>query len=292
MESNTPLSELPSVPFRADEEYKNKNQANKIPSAILELPRANPTREHLTSEQLVQAKEELINKQNLKMEYPRTRTTRIDPRIPGQRLGLITFIPAKNAIPDKEGCYGVLKLRGNFDNEYEADCWGDKLIREVDSLSEIEYVYVGVEIPLLKDNTMYTASTREVDIQKKIDETVKAQYKQKKEEERKQMLDIQERRNKLTDTSLRHEEENSIDDLDMYIQLKVKKANALKMIDDSNKAISQSNHILSETDPKIQDLEEKNPSFKDEYLERYNRALTAIGANPGDNDIVKYMTKN
>jgi hypothetical protein len=289
MESNIPNSELPAASFRADEETRNKERATTVPQVILEQPRANPAREPLTKEQTQAAKEDLLNKNIIRLEYPRTRLTRRDPTIGHQRLGLISFVPARNATPDAQGCYGVLKLRGNYQNEYEADEWGEKLIREVDSYSEILYVPVGCEFPLMKDDSLYTASTREVDIQKKVDDVVKAQYKQKKTEEKEAMNQINQRRDKLIDPTLRHEEDNSVDDIDMYTQLCVKKAGALQLIDESNKAIAKSNQVLEETNAKIAEIEAVNPSYKDEYIARYTRALNAIGANPVDNDIIKYM---
>jgi hypothetical protein len=165
------------------------------------------------------------------------------------------------------------------------------LIRDHDSFSEIDLVRIGVDFPLMSNNEVYTETTREIDIRKKVDEVVKSHLKNKREEETKAMKEIQERREKLLDTSLTNEKDNSVDDMDMYLQLRVKKGQALKMLDDSKVAIESSTDIINKTNVTLEQIEKEHPEYKNDYLERYNRALSAIGANPAQNDIIKYMTR-
>lgn len=275
--------------YRADREFENKECATKEPACILDLPKGNSFRVPLAGEEAELAKKELFNNEFAKLKFPRTMTARVDPRITRQNFGLLTFIPSKNATPDQDGCFGVVKFRGAFDTAKEAEDTAYDLITKHDSYSEIDLVRIGIEFPLLVDNTIYTASTREIDIRQKLDDTVKADFKKKREQEQKDIKDIQERRQKLIDGEHKEEQYKSIDDIDMYLQLRVKKANALMALDESKKTIETSEDIINKTDVTLKELEEKNPTFVDEYLERYERALTAVGANPQQNPLIKYM---
>lgn len=271
--------------FKADDEKQNAI-ANKAPQCMQELKEADPQATELTLEQTKQAKKELCNNQFLMMEYPRRVKFRKDPDLPGQSFGLISFIPSKGATADSEGCYGVLKVRGTFPNVKEADKWAENLIRNYDSYSDIDFVYVGTDFPLMVDNTMFCSTTREIDIRKKIEETVKESIKTKKEEEKRQMEEVQERQQKL----LNNEEEKVDDeDIDFYTQLRVKKANAQHMMDECKKRITECQAVIDTTDNQINQLDAKYPDYKAEFIAKYKHALDAIGSDAAQNPLIKYM---
>jgi hypothetical protein len=106
------------------------------------------------------------------------------------------------------------------------------------------------------------------------------------------MKDIQERRQKLIDGDHQEEKEKSVDDIDLYIQLRVKKANAMQATDEAEKTILTAKDIIRKTDTVLEKIESEHPDYKDEYLERYKRALGAVGSNPRDNELIKYMIKD
>ena len=79
------------------------------------------------------------------------------------------------------------------------------------------------------------------------------------------------------------------EDIDMYTQLRVKKANALMAINESKKTIGTAESIIDKTNEDLLRLEQDHPEFKDEYLERYYKALDSVGASPQQNSLIDYM---
>lgn len=271
--------------FKADDEKEN-SLSTKTPQCIKELPEADPQAGDLTQEQTKQAKKDLCTNQFLLMEYPRRTKFRKDPVLPGQTYALISFIPSKAAKPDPEGCYGVLKVRGTFPTVNEADKWAENLIRNYDSYSDIDFVFVGNDFPLMVDNTMFCSATREIDIRKKIEDTVKESIKSKKEEEKRQMEEVQERQQKLLNNQ---EEKVDIEDIDFYTQLRVKKANAQHMMDECKRRITECQAVIDTTNSQIDDLDTRYPDYKQEFIAKYKHALEAIGSDASQNPLIKYM---
>jgi len=271
--------------FRADDEKQN-DISNVVPDCIKQLPDTEPNREPLTQEELEKAFKTLVNKQFTNLEFPKKTKFRVDPHINGQMIGLFSFIPSKDAIPDKQGCFGVLKLRGNYGSMHEADKWSENIIRNYDSYSDIDFVYVGKDFPLMTDTSMYCTTTREIDIRKKIEDTVKDSIRQKKEQEKKEMEEIQERQSRLLS---KDEEKTTYDDLDYYVQLRVKKANALMMIEECEKRLVECREVIEKTKTEISDLDSQHPEYKNQYLEKYTKALEAIGTDASKNPLIKHM---
>jgi len=281
--------ELPPSTFKADEEKINVERTQKAPQCMLDMPAPDAQRQSLTPEQTQCAKSQLINKNFVSLDYPKNIKFRVDPRIPSQGIGLVSFIPSKNARPDQDGCFGVLKLRGNFPTVEEADNWSENLIRNYDSFAEIDLVYVGKDFPLMVDNTIYTPTTREIDVRKKVDDVTKSHLKAKQEEERKEMKEIQERQQKLMNPTNAEEKEQALDDLDYYIQLKVKKANADMVIDEADKKKEEARVVSEKTSKELEELDSKFPEYQNEYMERYQNALAAVGADATKNPLINYM---
>jgi hypothetical protein len=272
--------------FKADEE-KRTASSTVVPDCIQQLPKSEPSSSELTEEQTSNAVRSLVNKNFINLEYPKRVKFRVDPHLPGQTFALVSFIPSKHATPDKQGCFGVLKVRGTFPTMNEADKWAEHLVRNYDSYADIDFVPVGKDFPVMVDNTIYVETTREIDVRKKIEETVKEHIKNKKEEEQREIETIQERQNKLLNE---HKEEQQEDmDLDYYTQLRVKKANAQHMLDECHKRMKECNEVIEKTQQQIDQVDEKSPEFKEQYLEKYKKALQAVGADASKNPLIKYM---
>jgi len=245
-----------------------------------------PMRDPLPREQALAAHSELTNPKFTNLEFPRTRKQRVDPEVPKQKIALVSFIPSSGATPDSDGCFGVAKVRGCFSNVEEADEWSQNLIRNYDSYSAIDFVYVGKDFPIMKDNSCYVTETREVDLRKVIDKTTREHVERKRQEEKKEIEEIQERQKKLSE--LPKEVENR-DDIEYYIQLRVKKATALMRQDEAAKVLSQCKKVNEKTNAILTEIEEKHPEFAEQYLERYENALKESGADVAQNPLIKYM---
>lgn len=231
----------------------------------------------LTKEETQVAKEELINKSFINLSYPKTQRIRKDPPLGQQNYFLFTFVPSKNAQPDKDGCFGVMKVRGTFPTPREAEEWAENLIRNVDSFHENTIGYVGSEFPLTVDSK-YCLTTREIDIRNKTDEIARDNIKQQRTHEKKEMDEIQERQKQLLADTSEHKE-SSIDDLDYYTTLRVKRANIRILQEECEKKIKECGKIIKKTITEINNLDDKHPEYKREYESKYKMALDAIGAS-------------
>jgi Family of unknown function (DUF5832) len=275
----------------ADKETTNTNLSNKIPQCMKDIPVADPSREPLTEEQMKLASVGCKNRAFMTLDFPRKAKFRVDPPINGQSIGLISFYPSKNAVPDADGCFGVLKIRGNFPTMRDADNMADTLVRYHDTLSEIDFVHVGRDFPLFINNDMYTKVTREIDIQKTVDDNVRYNKKQQQEREDREIKNIQERQRALLDKTHEKEKETIYRDLDFYITLRVKRANALMTIDEAMKKAKEAEAVAEKTLKEIEEIEQNNPDYAAEYMERYKREVKGIGANIEQNPLISYMKK-
>ncbi len=272
--------------WKADVEKKNDLSA-KEPECMKQLDKAVPGRKELTATQAEDAKKELFTKSIAK--FQREMKSRNDPPINGQYFGLVSFIPSKGASPDKDGSFGVMKFRGAFSNPSEAETWAEHLLRDHDTTAEIDVVHIGKHFPLLVDNTAFCDATREIDIRKKIDDTVKADIRAKKQEEQKQIDEVTKRQQKLLDKSLEEEKDTTYTDIDFYTQLRVKKAQNLSLIDDARKRIEEAEAAISSTQVEIDKLDADHPEYAQNFLDNYTRALAEVGTKATDNPLIKYL---
>ena len=111
-----------------DEEIKNDINKKPPPSIMMRMLPPNPDRKNLNDKQLGEAKYKLWKDKFLDLKFPRERKLRVDPVLEGQSIGILSFIPAPEAVPDKDGCYGIFKLRGNFTNRTDAENYAKMLV--------------------------------------------------------------------------------------------------------------------------------------------------------------------
>lgn len=240
----------------------------------------------LTEEEVSEAMNEL-NNTSFTRKFPRVDRTYADPQIPLQTYGLLSFIPSKGAVPDKDGFYGFLKLRGNFATEMEANQKAEELIRNVDSYHEIYHAYVGRPIPLTND-PKYVEHTEEIDIKKKTTETISKSILNKKKEEQREIDEIKEKEKELL-----NDVESVPDPYDNYITLRVKKAQLSWTYLEHHKKIEEIRSILLKTHDQIKKYESENPTYKEEYYNKYmearGKAGIDISTKSGEGTFMEFM---
>lgn len=278
----------PSSTFRVETESTN-DARRPPPDCILAIKPPNPDRQPLTDAELRNAKAGLWNSKFVELKFPRERKFRVDPPIPGQSIGIISFVPSQNAIPDKNGCYGVVKLRGNFGNQMDAERYGAMLMRKYDSFCEFDLVRVGQEFPLMSDNTVYTAETREINLKAIVDDISLSYIRKKKEEERREREEVEERARRLTSKETEEDKIEASTDLDYYTTLRTKKAHCQHVIEEAKKKIFEAEEAIAKVSSEIADLDVKFPSYKETYMAQYKKALESIGADAAQNPLIKYM---
>lgn len=269
------------------QDVQSNRLSNTEPQCMKDRVECNSGARQLTEEEMSEAKKELVNTSFLKLDFPRVVRVRRDPPLSQQNYYMFTFVPSKGATPDSDGCFGVMKFRGTFPTPKEAEEWAENLIRGTDSYHENIIGYVGSDFPLTLDSK-YCLSTKEVDVRSKIDNIARESIKIQRENEKREMEEIQERRRQLlADTS--EEKEKCMDDLEYYTTLRVKRANIRILQEECEKKLKECGKILKKTTTEINELDERHPDYVKEYESRYKTALDSIGGDSHSNKIIEYM---
>lgn len=277
--------------FKVEESTRNEMK-QAIPDCIKRLRPPNPERKPLTDSELAEAKLQIWNHRFCTMKFPRERRLRTDPDINGQTYGIISFMPSPTALPDKQGCYGVIKLRGNFSSVQDAEGYGKFLLRKHDSYADYDLVRVGQEFPLMIDNSAYTEENCEVNIKAIVDDISLSYIKKKKAEERAQREEVEDRHRKLVSKTSSQDEEESIDDLEYYTTLRAKKAHCQWVIDENRKKISEAREALVSAMKEIASLDEKHPEYQTQFKRQYEKGLESVGTKMDENPLLAYMKKD
>lgn len=246
----------------------------------------NQTVQVLTTEELKVASKEL----NVNItKYVATDRVYCDPSINMQNIALISFVPSKGSTPDKHGVYGFCKIRGVFNTDMEADERADFIIRNIDSYHPIFHAPVGRPIPMTVKNT-FSGDHKEVDLQKQASESVSQSVKTERDKEKKDMMEIKDREKKLRQDVAR----TSVDPLDHYIELKVKKAQLVWTFYNSQKKMDEIKTILRKTVTEITNMNVENPEHESMYYEKYKAARDEAGLDLGpesntQDNFMKYL---
>ncbi len=277
------------TPFRpGNSEHLSTQRCNKVPKCILELPAANGARTSLSNEDVSVAKKELIDINFIMSKYGRERKFRIDSTVVGQSIGVISFKPSKGAKPDKRGCFGVIKVRGNYPNTSEADKRCDVLLTE-DENCDIDMPLVGKEFPLMVNNELYTYSVRDVDTKQIITDTTTSLMREKEEKDEKEKKAMLEKQKQLLDGSNEEEKENTLTDYALYEQLRTKKANNLYVIEKCKNNLIKCQENIDNSLKEISEIDSKFPSYKNDYIKNYIDEIKQVGIDPKQMEIIKYM---
>lgn len=249
--------------------FVNETRALKEPDVMAEI-KVTPGAPVLTPAEGDAACKELKAKSFLK--FPRVTRLRCDPPIGHQTYGIFSFIPSKNATPDPEGCFGVIKLRGTFPSEKEADEWGEHIIRNVDSHAEILYCLVGQDYPLAI-NPNYCERISETDLRKKMSQINVDFVKRKQEEDDATVKEIKERASKLTEEV----KEVKVDDIEYYTKIRTKRADLRRNLDIRKRELKDLQKKIGDVNKEIFVLDASHPDFDKESREKYTKEAESVG---------------
>jgi hypothetical protein len=237
----------------------------------------------LTDDETVAAMNEL-NVKDFVNKFPRIEKFYADPKYENQVHCLVSFFPSKGAKPDEDGVYGMLKVRGTFATQDEADLKAEYLIRNVDSFHSIYHTYVGRPFQLAATKK-YIVETKEVDIKKKIVETTSDEVRKRREEENKTMEEIKEREKEL----LKDVAQTEIDPYDRYVELMVKKAQLTWTYNETQKKMNDMKNNIIKARAELSSLREKDEDYHAKFYSRYMDARKTAGLPDDDNSFIKYM---
>ena len=231
---------------------------------------------------------EAMNVLNRDIRFTQVERYYADPSLPNQKIVLVSFIPSKGAHPDKDNIYGMMKVRGVFATEEEANERAEFIIRNVDSYHEIYHAYVGRPFPITTSET-FTTEIKSIDIRKKTTELISEDILSKKKREKDEMMDIQEREKKLLEESKKAQEGGEEDPFDTYITTQVKRAQLAWTYHETLKKMEQMKTSYKEAAVVLQDMDDKHPDFIGMYKEKYMEARKESGIPEDHDSFIKYL---
>lgn len=238
----------------------------------------------LNDEQLKSAEKALIST-SIVDNFPALERQFADPPIDNQKFGLISFVPAKGATPDKDGVYGFAKLRGHYATDHEAIDRARLLIQQVDSYHKISVYPVGRPIPITL-NSEYAAMTTKVDLKNKVVSTISEEVKEKREKERAEIEDMKRREKQLLDEA---KPDYKPDPYEEYTTLRVKKAQLVWTYNRTREQLEKVKASIIKTREDIAKMDAENPNYSKEHVTRYMEARKAAGIPDDSNTEDNYM---
>uniref|UniRef100_A0A6C0JNY1 Uncharacterized protein n=1 Tax=viral metagenome TaxID=1070528 RepID=A0A6C0JNY1_9ZZZZ len=242
----------------------------------------------LSEEDVVNAVSYLNNNTFVK-KFLRVERRYADPVDPMQRIGLISFVPAKGATPNEKGVYGFAKLRGNYPTDAEAGERAEFLIRNADSYHQIYHAYVGRPFPCTISSD-YSEETSEIDLRKTMTESVSTSIKQKKNDERREIKEIEDREKQLFAEAKQEEE----DPLDFYTTLRVKKAQVTWTYLETQKKLDEMKATIIKTREQIEKMEGESEEYAKNYFKKYCDARSESGLDNSANQdtFMKFLVED
>lgn len=244
----------------------------------------------LTTEETSEAMKTL-NVTSFVERFPAVERRYADPAVDLQKIGLISFIPAKGATPNDKGVYGFAKLRGNYPTENEANARAEFIIRNVDSYHPIFHAYVGRPFPLTESSD-YSKEVSRVDLRKETTESISADVKSKREKDLQEIEEIKKREQELLEDVKKEEEATD----DRYTTLKVKKAQLTWTYLETVKKVEQMRGLIAKARHEINELDKTNPELKENYMNKYIEARKQAGLpvdkHTTDTSFIRFMVED
>lgn len=234
--------------------------------------------------------EEALRSKVKSLLFPQIDRQYADPPLMNQKFCLVSFIPSSGARPDGDNIYGMMKVRGVFATEEEANERAEMLIRNHDSYHEIFHAFVGRPFPVTNQEG-FEKELQTIDIRKKTVKLISEDILSKKREEEKEVREMQDREKNLLDQSKRAKEDAPEDPYELYITDQVKRAQLIWTYRETMKKCLQMKDIIQTTNETIAKTEADHPEFLDQYREKYMTARKEAGLEekPDDDSFLKYL---
>ena len=211
-----------------------------------------------------------------------------DPALTNQKIALVSFIPSKGARPDKDNIYGMMKVRGVFATEEEANERAEFLIRNVDSYHDLFHAYVGRPFPVTTSEG-FAVELKSIDIRKKTTEMISEDILSKKAQEKKEMTEIQDKEKKLLEQSKRAQADEPEDPFEVYITSQVKRAQLAWTYHETQAKMDQMKRSFDDAVSTIVELDAANPEFINMYKEKYMQARKESNIPEDHDSFLKYL---
>lgn len=218
---------------------------------------------------------------DLVVTYPKVVRRNVDPSIPGQSVGCVSFNFFKDLRKDQQGnvIYGFMKLRGNYESETVARAQAGKLVRDIDSVNDIKIAPVGVWVPItdskLAVKEMYDIKTGDEskDEQKLLQDEARKEKDSQIDAKRKELIESSK---KLKDGGDPHDDPES---LNYYTMKRVTEYQLVEELKALQNKVHNMRKLVAKTHGLIINLDEKHPEYDDIWIDNYNakRKESGIG---------------
>jgi hypothetical protein len=248
----------------------------------------------LSNQEVEAAKLDLCDSDQLP-KYRAIRKYWADPELMNQHYCLHSFAPTPGATPDKDGVYGFMKCRGTFQTEQAADERSEFLIRDVDSFHAIRTSYVGKPFPVIATKSKYILEVNEIDLKKKAVESVSTEIKNQKKADKQEMKDMKQREKELLKESKENEQADEIktmEPIEEYTQLRVKRANLMWTYVETQKKMEQMKKSVLDAMEQIESFDRTDPELRNQYYDTYIEARRLTPDMPvphDDNSFMRYL---
>lgn len=225
-----------------------------------------PNHPSLTQEQTTEAMKELIR------NYPAITRHGTDPSITRQEIGLVSFMLLKEP---KDGIYGFIKLRGNYEDVEAATKKSEDIIKNVDSVFPIHQLNVGFWHPIT-NNEKYTQDRLDV---KTNENEIMLRDRAAKENEAKnqrQRKEIENQKEEVKNVDI----DSDKDSLDYYTKKRVSQKNLNAYVNQAYEKIKTLKKSLKGVNKEILELNKAHPSYVNHWLENYNKVRVKSGIEP------------
>lgn len=225
---------------------------------------------------------------NKDMSYIKVDRRYADPPLANQRIVLVSFVPSKTAIPDKDNIYGMMKVRGVFATEEEANEYSEHIIRNVDSLHEIYHAWVGRPFPVTTA-TGFEKELKSIDIRKKTIDLISDDILSRRKQDEKELKEIQEKEKRLLDESKKAKEDIPQDPFDCYITEQVKRAQLIWTYRETKKKLEQMKDIVRVSNETIASMDLEHPEYMAQYKEKYMKVRRESGIPDDDDSFIRFL---
>jgi hypothetical protein len=214
-----------------------------------------------------------------------------DPPQFGQKICLVSFIPSKGAKPDKDNIYGMMKVRGIYATEDEANERAEFLIRNVDSYHEIYHCHVGRPFPITTSEA-FSDEIKTIDIKQKTTDIISEDILTQKKNDRQQVEEIKQKEKALLEESKRAQKNEPADPFETYITEQVKRAQLIWTYVETRKKMATMKENIEKASSTIKEFDVDNPDFYEKYKKRYYEARKEAGLPEEDgneNSFIKFL---
>jgi hypothetical protein len=215
--------------------------------------------------------------------YPELERAYIDPEYNiAHKFTLHSFIPAKGAVPDKDGVYGLLKIRGVFTTDAEANHRADYVVANIDSYNRIFTCKMGHPIPLMSAEALRNSKhpIHRINVNTKVKDEVSENIRNKLQDEQKRISEIKARERELVEDAQRKDDVPE----DRYTVLRTKRAQHAITVLKNIRLVADMIKLVHKYNAEIHEMELKDDTLEKAYMQKYISACEQSGIDQSTQD--------